>query len=445
MKILMICFAYPPMGMVGVIRPVKFAKYLPEFGWQPTVLTVVEQAGKFPCRKEMGELPGVRVVRTPYVDVIDWFKAGASFFRAAKQSANSAGGGETGDPVIAGSGQTKEAGAVKRLVYEMLTMPDEQVGWYRQALAAGRELLRRERFDAIYSTSPPETAHLIARQLKGEFGVPWVADLRDLWSLDHFRRRSGLKLFLLDKLERLVFRDADALITVSQRWRDELARLHGGATKPILCIPHGFDEEDYTATPEPGAERFRLVYTGTIDREFQDPAVLLKAVARLVKAGLIEPQRFRIDFHAYGNHMPDFDALIAEYGLQEMVKLRDVLEYRACLEAQQAAGALLVIQWKSEKGKGNPPLKFYDYLGARRPVLVVGSGEGILGDMIHETGAGRIADSEEEIADVLLAWYREFIGTGAVEFAGDEAALKRYTRRLQAARLAEVLKQVQHR
>jgi glycosyltransferase involved in cell wall biosynthesis len=442
MKILMICYAYPPMGMVGVIRPVKFAKYLPEFGWQPTVLTVEERAGKFPCKKEMGDLPDVTVIRTPYVDVIDSFKSKLSFFRGSNRAGEFSGGGESPSPAIDGNGQAKEAGALKRLIYEMLTIPDEQVGWCGPALAAARQLMRGEKFDAIYSTSPPETAHLIARTLKNEFGVPWVADLRDLWSLDHFRQRGKLKLFILDKMERQVFRDADALITVSERWRNELARLHGSRKKPILCIPHGFDEDDYPTTPEESAEVFRLIYTGTIDKEFQDPAVLLKAVASLLQEKLIEPQHFQIHFHAYGNHMPDFDALSREYGLQDIVKRCAVLEYHECLRAQQSAGALLVIQWNSEKGKGNPPLKFYDYLGARRPVLVVGSGEGILGDMIQETGAGRIANSEEQIRNLLLAWYREFLRTGRLEFSGNEMGLKRYTRRLQTAKLAALLEQV---
>jgi glycosyltransferase involved in cell wall biosynthesis len=442
MKILMICYAYPPMGMVGVIRPVKFAKYLPEFGWQPTVLTVEERAGKFPCKKEMGDLPEVAVIRTPYVDVIDSFKGKLSFFRGANQTEKLVGGGEIASPVMDGNAQAKEAGSVKRLIYEMLTIPDEQVGWYGPAVTAGRELMRRERFDAIYSTSPPETAHLIAHTLKSEFGVPWVADLRDLWTLDHFRQRSNLKLFILDKMERQVFRDADALITVSERWRNDLARLHGSTTKPILCIPHGFDEEDYPATPETDSEVFKLVYTGTIDKDFQDPAILLQAVAGLLQEKLIEPQHFQIHFHAYGNHMPDFDSLAKEYGLQGIVKQCAVLEYHECLRVQQSASALLVMQWNSEKGKGNPPLKFYDYLGTRRPILIVGSGEGILGDMIQETGAGRIADSPAKISNILLAWYREFLRTGRLEFAGNEMGLKRYTRRLQTAKLAGLLQQV---
>jgi glycosyltransferase involved in cell wall biosynthesis len=443
MKILMICYAYPPMGMVGVIRPVKFARYLPKFGWQPTVLTVEERAGKFPCKKEMGDLPEVAVIRTPYVDVIDSFKRKINFFRGSNHRKDVSGDGEISNVAIDSKTQAKEVGTVKRLLYEMLTMPDEQVGWYGPALAAGRKLMRTEKFDAIYSTSPPETAHLIARRLKSEFGVPWVADLRDLWTLDHFRQRGRLKLFILDKMERRVFRDADALITVSERWRNDLEALHGRATKPILYIPHGFDEEDYLAKPQHNSEVFTLTYTGTIDREFQDPAILLRAVAGLVKDKLIDPERFQINFHAYGNHMPDFDSITQEYALQGIVKQCAVLEYQECLQAQQSASALLVIQWKSEKGKGNPPLKFYDYLGARRPILIVGSGEGILGDMIEETGAGKIANTEEEIRTVLLAWYREFTSTGTVEFSSDEVALQRYTRRLQTAKLAELLQQLQ--
>jgi glycosyltransferase involved in cell wall biosynthesis len=443
MKVLMICYGYPPIGGAGMIRPVKFAKYLPQFGWRPTVLTPQEGSGKFPCRKDMGELLDVKVVRTPYRDVVVSFKERLNFFRGSKSVDHFAKNGTAATSLVDSNANNKQVNPAKRLVYDMLTMPDEHIGWYSPALDAARELMRKERFDVLYSTSPPETAHLIARSLKSEFGVPWIADLRDLWTLDHYRQRSKWKLFILDKMERLVFRDADALITVSEPWRKDLEKTHGSTKKPILCIPHGFDEDDYLAEPKLDSQQFTLTYTGTIDRDFQDPEILFRVVSKLIQEKLIDRNRFRINFHVYGDNMPDFVLLAKKYDLESVVERGLVLEYSECLSTQQSSTALLVIQWRSDQGKGNPPLKFYDYLGARRPVLIVGTGEGILGEVIQELRAGKVANTEDEIRGTLLNWYKEFSSTGTIEYSGDEVALNRYTRRLQTAKLAEALKQIQ--
>jgi glycosyltransferase involved in cell wall biosynthesis len=299
--------------------------------------------------------------------------------------------------------------------------------------------MRAEPCDVIFSTSPPETSHLVARQLKNEFGVPWVADLRDLWSGDHYRQRPSLKRAALRASERRTLRDADAIVTVSEPWRAELARSYARNGRPVLCMPHGFDADDYPIQPAARPDRFTICYTGSLDRHHQDPSPVLDAVASLIRSGEMARDRVRLEFFVFGRNLPDFEALAARYDLPGIVACHPALGYLESLARQQAAHVLLALQWQSEAGKGNPPLKVYDYLGARRPILVVGSGEGVLGPLINDTGAGVIAATPSALVSALRAWYREFTATGDVRWPGRDDRRAAYTRRAGTEQLARLL------
>ena len=433
-RVLMICFAYPPVGGVGMIRPAKFVKYLPQFGYAPAVLTPSAGMARLRCDADVGQSPAATIHRTSYRDIVADVRA---VLRMPASVAVSAAAANRPLP-------SERAGwrrTVTRLAYGAIAVPDEHVGWKRPALDAARALLARERFDLVYSTSPPETAHLIARAIKQEFGIPWVADLRDLWSGDHYRQRSGAKRWLLGRIERRTLRDADALVTVSEPWRRQLAAVYATRARRVECIPHGFDADDYAASVTP-PDRFTITYTGTLDRHFQNPEPFFAALGDLVRRGDVERERIRANFHVFGDNLPDLEALSDAHDLRGIVRRCAPLEYRACLTAQQSSTALLAVQWRSQAGEGNPPLKVYDYLGARRPILVVGSGERVLGPLLTETGAGMTAADGSAIARILADWYREFRASGHLQWRGCEARLGAYTRRAQTARLAALFDSV---
>ena len=428
-RVLMLCFAYPPAGGVGMVRSAKFAKYLPAKGYAPTVVTPVAASARITYSQEHGERPGVTVCRTPYQDIVTTIRGAVGFRRARGQAASPA----VQAPASPRSGWRQSIGW---LVHEVVTVPDDHIGWRRPALAAARDLFARAPFDVVYSTSPPETAHLVAHAIKREFGVPWVADLRDLWSDDHYRQRSAVKRRVLRAIERRTLAGADALVTVSDPWRRQLAERYETPARRVVCIPHGFDPDDYAPGVVPDARLFTITYTGTLHRTFQDPEPFLRTVGQLVADGTIDRARLQIDFHVFGENLPDLDALARRYALTGIVRRQPPLDYRACLAAQQASTVLLVLQWRSDAGAGNPPLKAYDYLGARRPMLVVGSGEGVLGPLMKDTGAGIVAPAATEIASALTAWYAEFAATGQVAWSGREDALRGCTREAQAGKLA---------
>src|SRR5262245_60326265 len=405
LRVLMICFAYPPIGGAGMIRSAKFVKFLPECGYEPVVVTPAHGAARLPCDADFGRTYGATICHTGYRDVV---KEVRDLFRWTRRHESH--GAVVNDAVAPAQPSSGWRRSARRLAYDAVTLPDEHIGWKQPALQAVRALMARTRFDIVYSTSPPESAHLVARAIKREFGIPWIADLRDLWSDDHYRQRSQAKRWVLRRIEQRTLADADVLVTVSEPWRCQLAASYETHARRVICVPHGFDAEDYR-TSASRSDRFTITYTGTLDRRFQDPEPFFAALGDAVGRGQLDRDHVRVNFHVFRDNSPDLHALPARYDLAGIVMRCPRLEYRACLAAQQSSTALLAIQWRSVAALGNPPLKVFDYLGARRPILVVGTGDHVLRPLLEETGAGLVARSPAEIARVLADWYAEFRAT----------------------------------
>jgi hypothetical protein len=209
------------------------AKYFPEFGWQPIVLTA--PVGKKPDSR-FGPpddfAKSVRIVETPYSDIFGLWRR---LFRLDSSK-------PIGDQVKEKLGITsKRSSALLRLGGAIICYPDEDKGWKNFAVRAGREFLQNEDVDAMISSSPPVTSHLIAEELKVRHEVPWMVDLRDLWSQNHYYPYGPVRRLIDRRLELKTLSAADALVAVSQPYAEELKTLHKG--KLIYSITNGFDPE----------------------------------------------------------------------------------------------------------------------------------------------------------------------------------------------------------
>jgi glycosyltransferase involved in cell wall biosynthesis len=324
---------------------------------------------------------------------------------------------------------------------ELLTIPDEKRGWIKLALAAGRRFLAEEPVDAIFSTSPPESAHLIARRLSKEAGVPWIADLRDPWSDDHYREWPSWKRRCLCWVEGRVLADADVIVTVSETWAEGLANSHPDLANRLAVIPHGFDPEDYPATPGPTRhERLELLFTGRLHPRHQDPSMLFQALAELITEGRLRPEQVRCRFYLVeGYEMVDVEALAADHGVAPCVERCEPVFYREALGLQQSATALLAVQWTGRGGEGCHTTKLFEYLGARRPILVLHAPDGEVSSLVRACGAGVLTTSVAEVKDCLLKWVAAIEHAGWIPYNGDEAVISRYTRQSATAALAKLL------
>lgn len=361
----MIAYHYPPcFGSSGVLRTLKFSRYLAAAGWNPIVLTVDPRAYAETSPGQLREIPAdVPVTRAWAVD-------------AARHL------------------------AIRGRHLRRLTLPDRWASWWLGGVPAGLRLVRRYRPLALWSTYPIPTAHRIGATLQRLTGLPWVADFRDSMTEDHYPRDAALRRAYLRIERRTVARAARLVFTAESTramYLKRYASLSGGR---CLVIPNGYDEADFAdldlvaGCPSAASDRpLTLVHAGVIYPEERDPRPFFRALAALRKSGELPAGSLRVDLRAPGSE-DDYRALIAELGLGEIVRLLPALPYRQALEECARADGLLLMQGPSCNHQ--IPAKAYEYLRLRRPILALTSHEGDTAALLRDTGGATIVDLMDE-------------------------------------------------
>jgi glycosyltransferase involved in cell wall biosynthesis len=397
----------------------KISRHLFEQGWDVRVL----------CGRQDDvpeglpvELPRERIVRTGFFDVnaIPKMLLGRGHVVRRGFEFNQRGGVVT---------------ALGRAYRNVVNFPDGQIGWYRPAVKAGAEMIRRERPDVILAVATPWTSHLVASALSRRFNIPWVARYHDLWADSRARGR----VWPLSELERALedrnTGTATAIVTMADTWRDELAGRF--PSKLVATVPFGFEPADYPPIPPPSGLPLSLLYTGRLyDR--QDPAKLFAAVRDMLATGRIAPADIRIRF--IGRYLAVARRALARFNLPpDVVRIDDPVPHAEVMALQQRASALVVFM-SEDDDVGLLPAKMYGYLGARRPVLVVGGSERHEGvTILRRARVGTWAEGPEEIAAVLSGWVAH-LRTGPLTVEPDLAVVKAHEWSAAAAAMGDVLR-----
>jgi hypothetical protein len=423
-KVLLVTYHFPPRPTVGGLRPLGLARYLPEFGWQAVILTAA-----LPGRPD----PKFEVVETPRRDSAV-LRLGRRLF-----------GLNTEQPLMAQTAQLKNKLRIRSerspldvlltAVGEVTAYPDPQKGWRAYAVEAGENILRQQDVKAMISTSPPATGHIVARTLKDEFKVPWVADFRDLWTQNYYYPYSRLRRMRERRLELRTLAAADALVTVSQPAADDLHSLH--RQKPVHSIPNGFDPAEVNTGSAKLTDKFTITYTGNLYPGKQSPEPLFAALRDLINEGVIDAKDMEVRF--YGPQAGWIDRQAERYGLTEVVKQFGTVPREIALNKQRESQLLLLLKWNDTRQRGAYLAKIFEYLAARRPILAVGGFPDVVDELLNETRAGVSGQSAEKIKVPLLRWYREYKSAGAVSYSGDEAEINKYSHREMARKFASIL------
>lgn len=420
-RVLIIGYLHPYTRIGGSFRVLPLARHLPEFGWEPVVLT--------PFLLKKAELP-FRVVETEYRDAMAFWR------RLFKLDKNQDLKREVQGRLGAIARNPLSEFFMNR-IGEIVNYPDSHRGWKPFALETGKELLRKEKFSALLSCHPT-LSHIVTRELKEISGLPWVADLPDLWSRNHNYQYTPLRRYFDTRLELKTLSPADVLTTVSEPWAETLRDLHKG--KQVYSITHGFNPDEVNEPPVALTSKFTITHTGTIYPEGQDPSKLFAALRALISDGTIDPVNIEVRF--YGSYLNWLDKEIEKYGLSSIAKQYGQLPRSEVMERQRESQLLLSLKWENPEQRGWHSGKIYEYLAARRPVLAIGGSEDVLKDLIDETKAGSCAFSVEDIERKLRELYREYRQKGAITYYGIESKLDKYSHREMARRFAEVLNQI---
>lgn len=432
-RVLIVSYYFPPSGGPGVQRVLKFVKYLREFGYEPTVLTVEE--GAFPQHDEelVTEIPpGVAIHRTRSLDP---FGVYALLTGRSKK-----------DAAMVGSVR-REGGFIERVaswVRANVFLPDARVGWVPFAVRAALRLHREQPFDVVFTSGPPHSVHLIGRKLKRKAGIPWVADFRDLWSDNNFydelpltaaaRRRDLL-------LERSVLTQSDRVTTVSPDWKEVLLGKSRRVENEISVVYNGFDESDfstYAGSAKQNSGVFTLAHVGSL-YESRNPKAVWVALKQLRQNGKLEHLRIRL-VGAVGQQVRES---ILYHGLEDVVEYVDYVSHSEAVHIMCEAAALLLVIEPFKNDAGMITGKLYEYVASGSPVLAIGPLGGNAANLLDETNAGRLFASEDvhAISDFLLDQYESWVN-GEPTMLPRPSDISRYTRNMQTGQLANVLNSV---
>lgn len=411
-KVLIVSFYFPPAGGGGVQRPLKLAQYLPALGIETHVLAPDDPR----WIHRDGEL---RVPTQAWVHRARYL--GPS-------------GGKPAELLRAADGIDRLL-LKARLQARRLVVPDENALWMVTAIPAAIRIVREHGIDAVLTTSPPPSVHLIGASVRRATGVRWVADLRDSL-VQHAHRRADspatkAKAALHERVARFVARQADAIIAVSEAIAAETRAL--APRGPVVAIPNGCDFDDVAGLERRASERFRLVHAGSFFGR-RDPRPFLDALAR---TGLDVQARFLGDFR-------DGDRAYAEsLALGDRVELIPYAPRSASLALQRDAEALLLLIPEADgRGKGVLSGKVFEYLAVGRPILALVPPDGAAAELIRETGAGIVVapDNVDGIAAALGELHARWREDGLPDVELPEAVRDRLSRRARVEETAAVLR-----
>jgi hypothetical protein len=402
--VLLVAYYFPPLAGIASLRAMKLASYLPDYGWKVTVLA---PSGAAAGRDDSLQFDEKDVVRARSLEISSLGKRVVGVSSRPSDGASPRGI----HPLL------------RRLAHRFLYYPDAQVGWYPAAVRAGRKRLRQDRFDAILSSSVPITAHLVARRLHREDGIPWVAEFRDPWA-DVAGRRGGRR----DRLERSLIRDAAAVVTVSPSWQRRFAEK--GAARAFV-VTNGFDSAEM---PEPlRVDGFVVTYLGSLYPGLQDLSAVWEALRRLRARQPRLPLRVRF----VGEVVPAVREEFVRCGLADILEVTGVVTHRAALAATMASSVLVAAGFHERHPlyRGVIPAKIFEYLGTGLPILYVGGGDTDAARLLSEQAGCRVVNAGD--ADGAFAALDAFRGLERVD-----RRLEPFTHRALAGRMAEILESV---
>lgn len=449
-NVLMITYTFAPSAWVGVYRNLKHCKFLPEFGWLPTVLTARIGKDSFVDERLTAQIPSrVQVVRTWDFDPakieaklaerkVAALRAELSDVRPDQANARMA----QLSAAPASSSAWQRAKQILKIVAK--EMPDSHVFWMPFALIAGSWVLARRRFDVIYCSSPPHSSQMLGYLLARLHRKPFVLDFRDPWYVvGSARPPNGNRPGWISKWEarrkRVIVMSAAQIVCVSSGERRELlAEIPELDPARVSVITNGFDPDDSRGAEAVSEDPDRVVllhagtiYPGVADELFGALEVLDQeepATARRIRLDLIGDIAFE--------YLPAVDRL-AKRGL---VRNLGMVSHARALGMMKASDVLVILMGGDKYEASHLPSKSFEYLQSNQPILAVAQ-RGELSAILEHAGRAEIVPPRD--VGALVAALRRIVSgmrEGPISTSRDEAYVARFHRRALSSQLAEVLR-----
>ena len=388
-KVLIVTYYWPPSGGAGVQRWLKFSKYLPDFGWEPIILTVDPEYAAYPVTdfslKE--DLPSsLRIYTTP---AINYF----GIYRKDKSKIPTAGFANSVDNTLKGK--------IFRFIRGNFFLPDPRKGWNRYAFKKACELIENEGIINIITTSPPHSTQLIGLKIKKKYpALNWIADLRDPWT-DIYYYKQFYPTFISKRIdqrfEKSVLKKADKIITVGVSLKNLFSSKIKGVEYKTEVITNGYDEDDFTGITPIIPAMFTITYVGTLS-DIYPIAGFLNAVQ------IIKDKGNEIILRFVGTVSQNQKDLIQSKSGDSILEFIPYVDHPAAIQYMLNTSVLLLIIPDHQSNKSIITGKIFEYIASGKPIICLGPLDGDAAGIIGNTGYGKTFSHMDsiEISEYLI-------------------------------------------
>ena len=412
-KVLWVSYLFPPLNC-GVGRQVKIAKYLPTYGWLPVVLSAK--------RSRLRPVYDVSVMKDipPNIQVHRTWSLESKLLMGYLP-------------------------ALLHINRKWLHIPDQFIGWFPFALRKGLHIIRNEKVDAIFSSSLPNTCHLVAYILKQRTGLPWVADFRDFWTQTTYISYPAPVLRLENKMERAVITTADRITAINDSLKNDLRNKYSGEpAEKFVTITHGFDPQDFPATnskKESSSGKFIITYAGSLyGRRKVD--IFIYAIKELLEENKDLSGKLNIKF--VGGVLPA-ERLAHQLGLDQVVTTSGWVTHQEVWSYLADSDALLFILGTGKLDEEASTGKLFEYMATGKPILALAP-EGVASNIIREANVGVIVNPEDKagIKQTICELYRKWL-SGNLGISPNKEVIEQYDIRVLSKRFATIFDELTDR
>lgn len=400
-RVLIISYYYPPVNAMASLRISKFTKYLYLWGWEPYVVTIDLEKNTLTSRlfDLKLEIPENLIVRAS-----ELLTSGFSL-------------------------------RFKNLASRVI-VPDKKIGWCPYVIKKAGALINKIKPSIIFATGGPYSSLVSASILSKNSGIPWIADIRDLW--EDITDELFFPFSLLNEfLERITLGTASKIITVSEPCANILAKKFG--KEKIKIIYNGYDDDDFQKVPDSvyfsNIGKFIISYTGSL-YEQRNPEPLFGAIRNIIDNSSDLP----IELNFYGpkiDYQDNFFRLVSKFGLEKIAFYRGHITYSQSIEVQKSSDLLLLLLWNEPNRKGILPGKLFEYIGSGRPILAIGPNSDSAGELVRKYNLGFVSNDHNNIREYIISKIKEKKSFGKIILPDSYSNIRHFFTRERQTRVLE--------
>lgn len=429
-KVLMIAYAFPPVGGPGVQRTLKFVKYLRNFGWEPIVITVDKTSISVKDKSLVKEIPkDVNVVRIDDVKIEEIDNCFIN--KLINMYSEVINNKELFERYMSALNTTED-------FEKYMFIPEYQSVWALKIIESIDKYIDMNEIDLIYTTADPNADNFIGYFLKKKYEKLWVADFRDAWTKNPYTdyHKSDIKYEIECAMEKTLVNYADFLISATDLIsRDFISDLNLHREK-VETITNGYDEADFINIKKTSikSSQFTIMYNGLF-YQTRTPISFLKAIISIFNKKLIDREKLRI----YFTRKDMWVDVVKEIGLDDVIQFTGYMEHEESLRKSIDSDLLLLIIGSGEESKGIYTGKVFEYLRLCKPILSLSPKDSLVDKLIHKTNRGINVEFEdiEGIENYIVNKYKEWENAIHSDFKVTQE-IRKYERREQTKKLSEI-------